>query len=353
MVMGVVILGLSFASCSFANKLWHFYLLFGILVPIGNALSGWPLLGPALANWFTKRRGLVLGLSMMGSGLSFTYGLFIEIIISQFGWRHAYFVIAGMIVIILLPLYLFLFRYRPEDKGLKAYGADEIPIATESTGQLDTSPRNTPRVWTVGQAMKSYRLWLLVLSQALYWGIGCYLVLAHQVKLTEDVGYTTAFAASIFALFGIFMAAGELSGFISDWIGREKAVLLATLAVILALVAIASVRDTSQPWLLYIYAIGLGYGAGLYLPAYFAGVADIFHGKNYGAIAGLSLTGASIGGVIGPWLGGHIFDISGSYTDAFYLSIASVALACIAFWIAAPRKGANIQSSIQHVSNTL
>ena len=66
MLSGIIILGLTTAGCSLAHQLWHFYLLFGILVPMGMALSGWPLLTPALTNWFAKRRGLVLGLGQMG-----------------------------------------------------------------------------------------------------------------------------------------------------------------------------------------------------------------------------------------------------------------------------------------------
>jgi len=55
------------------GELWHFYLLFGILIPIGNALAGWPIIAPALMNWFVKRRGLVMGIGQMGGGLSFAY----------------------------------------------------------------------------------------------------------------------------------------------------------------------------------------------------------------------------------------------------------------------------------------
>jgi len=104
MPIGIAILGLATASCAFAQELWYFYLLFGILVPVGMALCGWPLLGPALANWFTRRRGLVIGLGQMGAGLSFAYGMFAEFAISQLGWRHAYFVLAGTLVTLPLPL---------------------------------------------------------------------------------------------------------------------------------------------------------------------------------------------------------------------------------------------------------
>ncbi len=329
MLIGIAILGLATAGCAFAQELWHFYLLFGILMPVGTAFSSWPLLAPALANWFAKKRGLVIGLGQMGSGLSFTYGMFAAFTISELGWRSAFFVLAGTLVTFVLPLYLF-FHYRPENKGLKA--------------EVATADNHVSGDWTLGQAMKTYQLWLLVLSFFLYWGIGTYLVLAHQVKFVEDVGYSSLFAASVFALFGIFMVAGRLSAFISDWIGREKTVTLATILSIGALVALVSVKDTSQPWLLYVYAICFGYGTGLYSPTMVAAAADIFHGRHFGAIGGLLLTGMGVGGAIGPWLGGYVYDVSGSYISAFVLSMVSLGLACIAFWIAAPRNAVGVHN---------
>ena len=342
MPIGVIILGLATAGCAFAHELWHFYLLFGILIPIGSAFSGWPLFAPALANWFVKRRGLVIGVGQVGGGLSFTYGMFAAFAISQLGWRPAYFVLAGTLVALLLPLYFLFFHYRPENKGLKAYGAGELPTAKGLTAEVSV---NNPVSgdWTLGQAMRTYQLWLMVFSFFLYWGVGGYLVLGHQVKFAEDVGYSSLFAASIFALFGIFMVAGQLSTSISDWVGREVTITLATALAIAALVALVSVRDTSQPWLLYVYATCFGYGAGLYSPTMVAGMADLFHGRHFGAIAGLLLTGMGIGATIGPWLGGYIYDISGSYISAFVLCMVCFGLACIAFWIAAPRHAAKLR----------
>ena len=55
--------------------------------------------------------------------------------------------------------------------------------------------------------------------------------------------------------------------------------------------------------------------------------------------------------VIGPiddaavmWLGGYLFDISGTYISGFILSIVSIAMACICFWVAAPRRGVGMQN---------
>jgi len=347
MPIGIIILCLATAACAFANELWHFYLLFGILVPMGMAFCGWPLIAPALTNWFVKRRGLVLGLGQMGGGISFTYGLFAAFAISLFGWRSAYFVIAGVMAAILLPLILLFFHYRPESKNLKAYGIAELPAAKDLPVEATAVRSPTTHNWTLKQIMRTHQLWLLVLTQFFFWGIGCYLVLAHQVKFAEDVGYSSTFAASIFALFGIFMAAGQISGLISDWIGREITVTLAATLAIVALVALISVNDTSQSWLLYVYAVCFGCGSGLCMPALFAGAADMFHGKHFGAVVGLILSGMGVGGAIGPWLGGYIYDISGSYIGAFVLCMVCIGLACVAFWIAAPRKAARLKSEAQ------
>jgi len=350
MAIGLIILGLATAGCAFARELWHFYLLLGFVAPIGNACAGWPLLGPAIANWFAKKRGLAMGLGQIGAGLSFTYGMYAEFAISQLGWRHAYFVLAGTLWVILLPLYFFFFHSRPENKGLKPYGAEEQAFARPEAPQAPKTSQATTGDWTLRRAIGTYQLWLLMLSYFLFWGIGTYLVISHQVKFAEDVGYSSTFAASIFALSGIFQIGGQLSSGISDRIGREMTITFACTLMIAALIALVSVNDTSRPWLLYIFAVCFGYGCGFFTPTMTAGTADIFYGKHFGTIAGMLLTGMGIGGVIGPWLGGYIHDITGSYTSAFILCMAAFALSCTAFWLAAPRNAARLNAKIMRGS---
>ncbi len=343
MVIGVVIVGLATAGCAFANELWQFYLLFGIMMPLGTSFSGWPLLAPALANWFSKRRGLAMAVGQAGGGVSFIYGMFVEYTISQLSWRAAYFVVAGVLMAIIIPLYLFFFYYRPEDKGLQPYGSAEPPVTLRQTAKTNEGDLPARRDWTLRRAMKTYQLWLLVISQPLYWGIGTYVVLAHQVKFAEDMGYSSTLAASIFALFGVFMVIGQLFAAMSDRIGREKTVTLAAILSSSAVLALLAVEGAGQPWLLYVYAVGFGLGAGLFTPMGFVGAADIFHGKHFGSISGLLLAGMGVGGAFGPWLGGYIYDVTGSYTGAFILAIVCFILASIAFWIAAPRHAARLR----------
>jgi MFS family permease len=299
-------------------------------------------------NWFEKRRGLVMGLGQMGGGLSFVYSIFVQFIILHYGWRFTFLVLAGTLVLILLPLYILFFYYRPQDRGLIPYGlaigvTNQGPAQKESVTKIPLLPE-----WTLSQVLRSYRLWLLVLSYALFWGIGAYLVLAHQVRFAQDAGYSSMFSVSIFALYGMTLFLGQLSGFISDRMGREKTATLAVALSMIALVALISVRDNSQPWLLYLYSICFGFGGGLFTPTIFAGSADIFYGRHFGAVSGLLLTGMGVGGIFGPWLGGYIFDLTGSYIPAFILCLICVALSCIIFWIAAPRKGTQTGAGVRN-----
>lgn len=338
--IGIFILSLATFCCAFAGKLWHFYVLFGILVPIGTAFCGSPAMNPTMMNWFGKKCGLAIGLGQIGGGLGFVYGMLVEAVISYWSWRESFYVMAGLLVVILLPLYWMLFYYRPEDKGLKPYRMDDTRAETE----IEAVPPPATRDWTLGKAVRTHNLWFLVFAQLCYWGMGNYLVIAHQIKFAVDVGYTSVLAASVFALFGLASIGGQLCASISDVIGREKTVAMASVLAVGAMVALLSVTDNSQPWLLYVFAIVSGFATGLFSPTLLAGLADIFNGRNIGAISALALTGAGVGGALGPWLGGYIYDISGSYSTAFIISLVSYAVAGVSFWIAAPRNAGKLRA---------
>lgn len=162
-----------------------------------------------------------------------------------------------------------------------------------------------------------------------------------NVNYVRIIGkYICSLSATILALFGVSTIAGLASASLSDWIGREKTVTLSSVLAIGALLALVFARDTSHPWMLYVYAISFGYGVGLFWPTIQAGTADIFYGRHFGAIVGLLQVGTGVGGAIGPWLGGYLYDRTGSYNTAFILCMIFFGLACIAYWVAAPRQAA-------------
>jgi MFS family permease len=240
-----------------------------------------------------------------------------------------------------MPLYLIFYYYRPQDRGKTAYGVDDTPPDTNSKAKAAAGPD-----WTLGTAARTYNLWLLVFAEFCYWGVGNYLVLAHQIKFAEDAGYSTLLAASVFAMFGIVSIVGQVAASVSDKIGREKTMTLAVVLAIGAMAALLAVSDTSRPWLLYIYAVSSGFATGIFSPNLIVSAADIFHGKNIGVLTALMVTGIGLGGAIGPWLGGYIYDVTGSYDLAFFISMGAYALAGVSVWLAAPRHAARIRARL-------
>jgi MFS family permease len=90
--------------------------------------------------------------------------------------------------------------------------------------------------------------------------------------------------------------------------------------------------------MLYDCAMSVGVANGLSTPTIAASVTDIFQGAKVGFIIGAIWSGFAVGGTIGPWLGGWLFEVTGNYVAAFAVAMALFAVACVAIWFAAPRK---------------
>jgi MFS family permease len=97
-------------------------------------------------------------------------------------------------------------------------------------------------------------------------------------------------------------------------------------------------RDTSQPWLLYVYLVFFGIGFGSRAVIFSALSADIFSGKGFGAILGYAVVSVGVGGALGSWFGGFFYDVSGSYLISFALSAVVLSLSDVCVWLATLRR---------------
>jgi MFS family permease len=108
--------------------------------------------------------------------------------------------------------------------------------------------------------------------------------------------------------------------------------------------------NVNASWLLYSYAVVMGIFAGAGAPAMISGAADLFSGKNFGAINGIIILGFGVGGAIGPWLGGFVYDTTGNYYIAFVITIIAQLIACALFWLAAPRKVRRVAGKAREIT---
>ncbi len=91
-------------------------------------------------------------------------------------------------------------------------------------------------------------------------------------------------------------------------------------------------------FLLYAMVIiegGLGYASASIFGAM---PADMFQCRRYGEIFGVFSMLSLIGGGVGPWFTGYLYDVTGSYEVGFYVAIIVCAIAVVGVWKAAPRR---------------
>lgn len=341
MGLGATLLTLGLLLSAGGSEPWHFYFSFGILFGIGLCLTGSVPLTTVLRNWFERKRGMAFSLAHLGSGASFALYPAIAFMINGIGWRWTFVVEALVAASIIIPLIAFVVKYHPREKGLVRDG--DIEPEDTSTAALNEARRITDQAWAatdwrLSQAMRTSRFWLLCLTTFSVWGVMLHIMAAHHVAFAIDVGYTKLYASSVLSLFGIMAACGGLAALVSDWIGREPTITIGTIIGISGILILTFIEDTSHPWMLYYYALALGFGQGMISPTITASITDIFQGPKVGSIIGFIWFSFALGGTIGPWLGGWIFEFTGHYRPAFILSMALLALSCAAIWLAAPRK---------------
>jgi MFS family permease len=225
--------------------------------------------------------------------------------------------------------------------GLSPDGIPEPPPQSEPGPQpnLVVDEKWAVREWTLPEAVRTYRFWAAFMASFFMWGIAFNLLANHLTAfLALDVGYPKLFAAFIFSLYGLVYALGNLGGFISDRIGREKAITLGGAGAILATSLLFLIRDPSQVWLPYLFAVAIGLSTGLMSGTLPTVAADLFQGKNFGLINGVIVIGFGIGGAIGPWLGGYLHDVTGSYDLTFLLVMAAIGASVALVWVSGPGK---------------
>ena len=165
--------------------------------------------------------------------------------------------------------------------------------------------------------------------------LGIFPITVHQVAYLTDFGFSKVFAAAILGHMGLMSSCGRVMfGALSDRLGRFGGVLISILFSQTGIIVLLLIQGATVSWPLYIYALFFGLGYGARGPIISATSADLFAGKHFATIFGLITIGHGIGGALGPWAGGAIYDRFGAYQPAFVGSFFALIGAIVCFWIA-------------------
>jgi MFS family permease len=333
--VGALALGLAPLALAAMSDVVHLYLIMVGLYSLALALLELGTLSAYLARWFVRRRALAFGLSQAGQGLGiFVLTPLIGWLITVHGWRMGYALLGCGLLLLLLPLGLLVLRDSPRRLGLLPDGA----TASASPASTGSSPRASADVatgtWTLAQARRTRVFWALMLC-FYFFPAANQVFHIHLVAHLTDLGLQKVAAAFVLSLAGLSSIPGRLLfGVLTDRYGGIMATQLSFALSILAVVLIMLPQATS-PLVLYPFAVLFGLSLGSRGVTLGALTADTFPGREFGAIYGWITSGQLIGGALGPWLAGLIFDRTGSYQIAFYGCIAGFVCSAILVGVAA------------------
>jgi MFS family permease len=331
--VGGFLLAAGLALTGRAQALWHYYLAFGVLVAAGIACIMMPA-AAVISHWFIRSRGTAMGI--ISAGASFSAFLFYPLnawLIASFGWRHALDIYGLIILLGIGPLGALLYRRHPVDVGAVPYGVELTSRELQGHSQSTTT---WTRELTLGTALRTYQLWAVFAM----WGLG---VIGYQIMMTHQVahalgrGFDARTIAWAFGLSGIFTAVGNLiGGVLSDRWGREWVFSVGSGIGVLGIWCFSALTEPHDLMLLLIYTVS-GVGFGMRISLLTAIPADLFAGRHFGAILGFTNGGGGLGGFIGPFLAGYLFDSTGDYQLAFAVSALAIIGSAVAVWVAGPR----------------
>jgi MFS family permease len=300
LVITMLLAGAAFALVSTVDALWQLYLLVGVLGGVGMS-SFYLLSTTTVTRWFNERRGLALGLVLVGFNLSsITAGPLSAWLIGMVGWRGAYALLGGVCGLVTMLAAL----------TVRLPGADEagesraVGIATAAGG----------RDVTLADALADPRQWYLNVSWLLLGALSL-MVSVHIVPFAHDQGITLAEASLALTAYGAGAVGGRVgSGFVSDRIGTFTAIRLGYGLQVIAL-AVLLWFPSREVLLASLIALGAGFAASDTILA--KAVPDVFGTRALGAILGVLNLGWRLGAALGPATAGFLYDATGSYAIPF------------------------------------
>ncbi|GAB7521806.1 MFS transporter [Paraburkholderia sp. 2C] len=214
LLAALAIMGAGVALSSMMTAPWQMVLVWGVMVGGATGVAALTLSATVVNRWFTKRRGLVMGILTASSATGQLVFLpMLAAIAEHHGWRPVVWVVA-LAAGVVLPLVAFLLPERPADLTLRPYGEPaDAPLRT------DQSKQNPLAIafGTLASASKTRDFWLLFFSFFICGASTNGYIGTHLIAMCGDYGLSEVQGASLLAAMGIFDLFGTtLSGWLSD-----------------------------------------------------------------------------------------------------------------------------------------
>lgn len=296
--VGAVIYGGGVILMAFSPTAPLLYLTAGVITGVGIAVASFSVVMAAFGRSVPQeKRSFAFGIATAASSLGqFIFAPLGQAFITNFGWQMAL-VYLGCLLFLFIPL------------SVALRGRTENPV-----GQADLRfMQALARAWGHG----SYRLLVIGFFVC---GFHLAFVNVHMPAYLVQCGLSPEVGSWSIAVIGLFNVVGSL---LSGYLGGRlpKQFLLATIyfsrAVVIGLFVLFPVTELSA----YMFAAAMGL---LWLSTVplTAGLVSLFFGARYmGMLYGIAFLSHQVGSFVGVWLGGFVYDQTGSYSLVWYMGI--------------------------------
>ncbi|HEX4918288.1 MAG TPA: MFS transporter [Limnobacter sp.] len=287
----------------------------GILIGLGLSGTTFPVVFGAISRAMpAEKRSMAMGISMaLGSLGQFAFlpgGLFL---IHQLGWSNTLTLFA-LLAVLIVPLAWRLIEPSPRQDGA---------VQTSAAPELG--------MWRTLQLAIQHRAFLMLSLGYFVCGFQILFISVHLPSYLQDSGVSATVGSNALALIGLFNILGSyLAGL---WGGQfRKPMLLTGIYSLRGVLIVVFVLAPLTPLTVYAFAACMGVLWLSTVPLTTGTVSSMFGVKNLSMLGGLVFMFHQIGAFVGGWLGGMLFDATGSYTLVWWICVALSAIAAAVNW---------------------
>ena len=300
LLAGAVLYALGLVGMAFSTSTFLFALTAGVLIGAAQAGTTYAVIYGVIGRQIApERRSWAMGVAAAAG----SFGQFLMVpveglLIAHLGWQTALVVLA-MMVLIIVPL---------------AFGLREPRVAASSVR----------RSQTIGEAIREalkYRSFMLLTAGYLVCGFQLAFIGVHMPSYLRDKGLPPEVASYALALVGLFNVFGTYTaGALGARLAKRK--LLAAIYIARALAIALFLVVPISPLTVYVFASVMGFLWLSTVPLTSGIVAQIFGVAHLSMLGGVVFFSHQVGSFLGVWLGGYLYDRTGSYDVVWYMAIA-------------------------------
>jgi len=289
---GLVLMALSTSGLAFMGSA-------GLLIGMAQAGTTYAIVYGVIGRQVApEKRSWAMGVTAAAG----SFGQFLMVpvenwLIGSQGWQNALFILGALALAIVLP----------------AFGVREPARAAAAGAQQ-----------SIGAALReafAYPSFRLLTAGYFVCGFQVVFIGIHMPSYLKDQGLSPDVATTSLALIGLFNIIGTYAaGALGERLPKRH--ILATIYGLRGVAIVAFVLAPLSPWSVYVFASVMGVLWLSTVPVTNAIVAQIFGVQYMSMLSGFVFLSHQVGSFLGVWLGGKLYDMTGSYTIVWWLAVA-------------------------------